>query len=158
MYTCGSKIYITRFQVHRDKQVVEKWRVRYNTRYQGFYALSTSFLSMFTIQMSFSLSSGTSFSLVAPMTRPCSIVLLFFEHIVKYLLSNFCLYILNLSDCHDGWCVIKSSSHSSSLDINVGTNTDRIFAFFASLRSILSSAEGLLLDFWKTKTHSYTSC
>ena len=75
-------------------------------------------------------------------------LLLLTEQVFMNLESSFLLYVLNFSDCQDGWCVMNPSWHSSSEDMYLFCNAALILVFFILLNSIFSRAVTLRLAFW----------
>jgi hypothetical protein len=82
-----------------------------------------------------------------PIVHFVNSLLLLTEQVSMNLESSFLLYVLNFSDCQDGWCVVNPSWHSSSEDMYLVTNAALILVDLILLNSIFSRAVTLRLAF-----------
>jgi hypothetical protein len=99
---------------------------------------------------------GASLMASQPIVLFVNSLLLLTEQVSMNLESNFLLYVLNFSDCQDGWCVMNPSWHSSSEDMYLFSNAALILVFFTLLNSIFSRAVTLRyhLGRWKNSRHT----
>jgi hypothetical protein len=82
-----------------------------------------------------------------PIVHFVNSLLLLTEQVSMNLESSFLLYVLNFSDCQDGWCVVNPSWHSSSEDMYLVSNAALILVDLILLNSIFSRAVTLRLAF-----------